>query len=81
MTNKAASTLREVTIETEVVELCDLLKFTNLAQSGGEAKSVIAEGRVRVNGESETRKRKKLRVGDVIEYSGQTLRLVEPSKK
>ena len=76
MLNKESPRLREVAIRTEVVDLCDLLKFENLTQSGGEAKFVIAEGRVRVNGEVETRKRKKLRAGDVIEYSGQTLRLV-----
>lgn len=71
--------MREVAIKTEIVDLCDLLKFENLAQSGGEAKFVIAEGRVRVNGEIETRKRKKLRVGDVVEYAGHTLRLVAPA--
>jgi ribosome-associated protein len=76
MTNKESARTREVVIKTEIVDLCDLLKFENLAQSGGEAKFVIAEGRVRVNGEVETRKRKKLRAGDVVEYAGQTLRLV-----
>jgi ribosome-associated protein len=78
MANNKSLRMRDVVIKTEVVELCDLLKFENLAQSGGEAKSVIAEGRVRVNGETETRKRKKLRAGDVVEYAGQTLRLARP---
>jgi ribosome-associated protein len=68
--------MRDVTIKTEVVDLCDLLKFSGLTQSGGEAKFVIAEGRVLVNGEVETRKRKKLRAGDVVAYAGQSLRLV-----
>jgi len=76
MTNQAHQTCRAVTLKAEVVELCDLLKFENLAQSGGEAKFFIAEGRVRVNGEVETRKRKKLHAGDVVEYAGQALRLV-----
>ena len=76
MINKETPHMREVTVVTEVVELCDLLKVENLTQSGGEAKCAIAEGRVRVNGQTETRKRKKLRAGDVIEYAGQTLRLV-----
>ena len=68
--------MREVVLDGEVVALCDLLKAENLAQSGGEAKFVIAEGRVRVNGEVETRKRKKLRANDVVNYAGQTLKLV-----
>ena len=76
MSNKESPRMRDVTMKTEIVDLCDLLKFENLAQSGGEAKFVIAEGRVRVNGEVEIRKRKKLRAGDVVDFAGQTLRLV-----
>ncbi|MBV8233317.1 MAG: RNA-binding S4 domain-containing protein, partial [Planctomycetaceae bacterium] len=37
---------------------------------GGEAKSLIAEGRVRVNGQVELRKRRKMAVGDVVEWDG-----------
>ena len=76
MSNKEAPRMRDVAMKTEIVDLCDLLKFEHLAQSGGEAKFVIAEGRVRVNGDVETRKRKKLRAGDVVDFAGQTLRLV-----
>ncbi len=76
MTNNGELRMRDVNMKTEIVDLCDLLKFENLAQSGGEARFVIAEGRVRVNGEVETRKRKKLRAGDVVDFAGQTLRLV-----
>lgn len=49
------------------VELYKVLKFENLASSGGEAKHMIADGLVRVNGQVETRKRKKILPGDVIE--------------
>jgi ribosome-associated protein len=52
------------------VELHKVLKFENLAASGGEAKHMIAEGRVRVNGQIETRKQKKIYPGDVIEVEG-----------
>ena len=52
------------------VELYKILKFENLAASGGEAKYLIADGLVRVNGEVETRKRKKIHPGDTIEISG-----------
>ncbi len=41
-----------------------------MAASGGEAKTVIAEGLVRVNGESETRKRRKILAGDIVEFAG-----------
>ncbi len=75
MANNEIQRMREVVMRSEVVELCDLLKFESLAQSGGEAKFAIAEGRVRVNGATETRKRRKLRVGDVVEYAGVILRL------
>lgn len=49
------------------VELYKVLKFENLAASGGEAKHMISRGLVRVNGQVETRKRKKILPGDVIE--------------
>lgn len=75
MANKTSQSERDVAVRGEYVELCDLLKFENLTQSGGEAKVVIAEGLVTVNGEPETRKRKKLRPGDVVAFKGQTLRL------
>ena len=49
------------------VELYKVLKFENLVSSGGEAKHMIADGLVRVNGQVEIRKRKKILPGDVIE--------------
>ena len=61
--------MREVEITTEPVELYKILKFEGMASSGGEAKQVIADGLVLVNGEVETRKRKKIVSGDVIEFS------------
>ncbi len=55
-------------LESEFVELYKILKFEGVADSGGEAKQAIAEGRVSVNGEVETRKRKKIRAGDQIDF-------------
>ncbi|MGI2260106.1 RNA-binding S4 domain-containing protein [Shewanella sp. GXUN23E] len=60
----------------EFIELYKLLKAEGLADGGGEAKHVIGEGMVLVNGEVETRKRKKLVVGDTVEFQGVTLRVV-----
>jgi len=48
------------------IALDALLKATGLAESGGAAKSLIQEGRVRVNGEPETRRGRKLRAGDEV---------------
>lgn len=55
-------------LESEFVELYKILKFEGLADSGGNAKQAIAEGLVSVNGEVETRKRKKIRAGDQIDF-------------
>jgi ribosome-associated protein len=55
-------------LESEFVELYKILKFEGLSESGGNAKQAIADGRVSVNGEVETRKRKKIRAGDQIDF-------------
>ena len=52
----------------DYITLQDLLKFENLVSSGGEAKAVINDGMVKVNGEIETRRGKKLRAGDVVVF-------------
>ncbi len=62
-------------METEPIELYKILKFDNMVQSGGEAKFVIAEGFVRVNGEVEIRKRRKIISGDIIEFEGEKIRI------
>ena len=55
------------------IRLDQFLKLTGLTQSGGEAKHLIQDGKVKVNGEVEVRRGKKLRAGDVVEAFGQTL--------
>ncbi|MDX8388775.1 MAG: RNA-binding S4 domain-containing protein [Ghiorsea sp.] len=60
--------MREVIISSEPIELYKILKFEGLAASGGEAKHLIAEGLVLLNGEIETQKRKKILSGDVISF-------------
>jgi ribosome-associated protein len=54
----------------EYIELNNLLKVLNLVASGGEAKNVIKEGLVTVNGEVETRIRKKMRSGETFNFGG-----------
>jgi ribosome-associated protein len=60
MDKDASEKIRVVEIEEEPIELYKILKFESMVQSGGEAKHVIAEGLVRVNGEIETRKSRKI---------------------
>jgi len=66
-----------VKIEKSPTELYKIIKFEGLAPSGGEAKLIIANGLVSVNGEVELRKRKKIVAGDVIEFDGSTLKISE----
>lgn len=70
--------MKTIELNKEPVELYKILKFEGLAASGGEAKLLIDDGQVRVNGEVETRRRKKIMGGDVIEFSGEqfAMRLV-----
>jgi len=68
--------MRDVIINVEPVELHKILKFEGMAPSGGVAKLAIESGDVIVNGAVETRKRKKMVSGDVIEFNGERIRLV-----
>jgi outer membrane scaffolding protein for murein synthesis (MipA/OmpV family) len=60
--------MRKIEISKEPIELYKILKFENMVTSGGEAKQVILEGQVMVNGKIETRKRKKIFSGDIVEF-------------
>ena len=62
-----------VRIETEFIKLQDLLKFAGAVETGGEAKVMIQEGGIKVNGEVCTMRGKKLRPGDRVELNGLTL--------
>ena len=67
--------MRDVEITEEPVELYKILKFEGMTSSGGEAKLVIEQGQVRVNGSVETRKRKKIVSGDVIEFNNEKIHI------
>ena len=62
-----------IPIHTEYIKLQDLLKLAYLVSTGGEAKIVVTEGEVTVNGEVCTQRGKKLRPGDVVRFDGQEL--------
>ena len=59
-----------VPIETEFIKLQDAMKFANIVYSGGEAKVLIQEGQVQVNGEVCTMRGKKLHPGDTFSFDG-----------
>ena len=60
-------------ITTEYIKLQDLLKLAGLTYTGGEAKVMVQEGLVKVNGEVCTMRGKKIRPGDRVEFEGKTL--------
>lgn len=68
--------MKHIEISQEPIELNKLMKFESLVSSGGEANSAIDGGLVKVNGAVETRKRKKLRVGDIVEFKHATYEIV-----
>ena len=70
VTVKKKDTSIPVEISTEFIKLQDALKYANLVYSGGEAKTLIQEGQVKVNGEVCTMRGKKLRDGDRFEFMG-----------
>jgi len=67
--------MREIVISKEPVELYKILKLESLVSSGGEAKAAVAEGKVLVNGKVETRKRKKIVSGDIVEFGNEIFRI------
>lgn len=68
-------TVYDVTIRDESIRLGQFLKLANLIESGAEAKEVIADGLVTVNGEVETRRGLQLAIGDVVEIGGMSARV------
>ena len=67
----------EIKIKTEYIKLQDLLKFAGAVETGGDAKLIIQEGRVAVNGQQCTMRGKKLRPGDRAVIDGETELVVQ----
>lgn len=67
--------MQSIEISKEPVELHKILKFEGLVPSGGEAKLVISNGMVLLNGKVETQKRKKIISGDIIEFANEKFRI------
>lgn len=66
---------QQISIDTPFIRLCDLLKYSGAAETGGQAKLVIQSGEVLVNGEVCTMRGKKCRPGDTVELDGQTIEI------
>jgi ribosome-associated protein len=58
--------LRQVKIKTDFIQLDQFLKWANIVETGGQAKMLIKQGYVTVNGEQELRRSRKLKQGDVV---------------
>ena len=71
-----ADEVREVAIRGDTIRLGQLLKLADVADSGGEAKELLAEGAVSVNGEIDTRRGRQLVAGDVVAAAGVEIRVV-----
>lgn len=68
--------MEAVVISDDFIKLGQLLKLANMVSSGVEAKIVIQNGEVKVNGEIDTRRGKKIYPNDVIEYKGQQVTVI-----
>lgn len=67
----------KIYLKEEFIRLGQALKAANLVENGGEAKAVITDGEVRVNGAVEVQRGKKLRAGDIVSFHGETLEICE----
>lgn len=66
-----------IKLRDEFIKLGQALKAAGLVESGVDAKFVILDGQVKVNGAVELQRGKKLHAGDVVEYDGETIRIEE----
>ncbi len=66
----------EFKVNGDFIPMIQLLKATNLVQTGGEAQIVVDEGEVKYNGQVDYRKRLKVKPGDVVEFNGETIKVI-----
>lgn len=66
----------EFKLNGDFIPMIQLLKAAGLVQTGGEAQIVVTEGEVKYNGEIDYRKRLKVKQGDVVEFNGETIKVI-----
>jgi ribosome-associated protein len=69
--------MEEIKLRDEFIKLGQALKAANLVESGVDAKFAIQDGLVKVNGEVDTRRGRKLVDGDIVEYQGETIKIIK----
>jgi ribosome-associated protein len=73
--------MEKVTITTEFIKLDQFLKWVGIAENGAHSKEIILEGIVKVNGEVELRRGRKVRAGDQIDIKGETFIVEQKEEK
>ena len=68
--------MKEIKINTDIIKLDSFLKWAGAVSTGAEAKILIQNGEIKVNGETEERRGKKLTKGDIVELSGETYKII-----
>lgn len=68
--------MKEVKINTDIIKLDSFLKWSGAVSLGSEAKIVIQNGEVKLNGEIMTMRGKKLSKGDIVEYNGESYKII-----
>jgi len=66
----------EFKVTGDYIPMIQLLKATNLVATGGEAQIVVDQGEVKYNGEIDYRKRLKVKKGDIVEFAGNTIKVI-----
>lgn len=68
--------MQEIKINTDIIKLDAFLKWAGIASQGSEAKFYIQQGDIKLNGNVETQRGKKLTKGDIIEFNGESYKIV-----
>jgi ribosome-associated protein len=67
----------QIKLREEYIKLGQAIKAAGLVGSGADAKSEIIDGKVKVNGQTEIQRGKKLHVGDIVEYDGEKIEIIK----
>lgn len=68
--------MQEIKIRDEFIKLGQLMKLAGMVGSGVDAKNVIQDGLVKVNGETDTRRGRKIHAGDIVSYNGESVKVI-----